>query len=312
MPETRKRLVIATRRSPLALWQAEHVRARLCRLYADLEVELLAMVTSGDRLLGAPLVAAGGKGLFVKELERALIDGRADLAVHSMKDVPVDLPPGLVIGAVLEREDPRDALVSPAGAELDALPPGAVLGTSSLRRQCQIRHRRPDLVVRMLRGNVGTRLGRLDAGEFDAVVLAAAGLKRLGLDTRPHRLLAPQVMLPAIAQGALGIEHREDDRRTRALVAGLDHGPTATCVAAERAFNRRLHGGCQVPIAGFAELDGDTLTLRGLVGRADGSELIEGRSAGPAADAEVIGTRLADELLARGAGALLAISGTAP
>lgn len=309
MPEIRKRLVIATRRSPLALWQAEHVRARLCRLQADLEVELLAMVTSGDRLLGAPLGGAGGKGLFVKELEQALLDGRADLAVHSMKDVPVDLPPGLVIGAVLAREDPRDALVSPAGADLDRLPPGAVLGTSSLRRQCQIRHRRPDLSVRVLRGNVGTRLARLDAGEFDAVVLAAAGLKRLGVDARPHRLLAPEVMLPAIGQGVLGIEHRADDRRTGALVAGLDHGPTASCIAAERAFNRRLHGGCHVPIAGFAELDGDTLTLRGLVGRVDGSELIEGRCAGPPADAEAIGRRLADDLLARGAGAILATAG---
>jgi len=299
-------LRIATRRSPLALWQAGHVQARLEALHPGLRVELVAMTTSGDRLLDAPLARAGGKGLFVKELEQALADGRADLAVHSMKDVPVELPPGFVIAAVLEREDPRDALVARTGAGLDALPAGARVGTSSLRRQCQLRHLRPDLQVLDLRGNVGTRLGRLDAGDLDAVVLAAAGLERLGLAARVCARLDPHTMLPAIGQGAIGIECRAEAAGVRRLVEGLEDPASARRIAAERAFNHRLHGGCQVPIAGYAELDGDTLTLRGLVGRVDGSELLSARAHSPAAGAEGLGTRLAEELLGRGAGAILA------
>ncbi|BCX88710.1 hydroxymethylbilane synthase [Methylomarinovum tepidoasis] len=296
---------IATRRSPLALWQAEHVAGLLRRHHPGLEVELVKMVTQGDRILDAPLAKVGGKGLFVKELEQGLLDGRADLAVHSMKDVPVELPPGLHIGAVLAREDPRDALVSLNFPDLEALPPDARVGTSSLRRQCQLRQRFPGWRIASLRGNVGTRLDKLAAGGFDAIVLAAAGLVRLGEEGRITQWLDPDLCLPAIGQGAIGIECRRDDARIHELIAPLHHADTAVCVAAERALNARLQGGCQVPIAGFAVLEGGRLWLRGRVGRPDGTLLLKAETEGAPSAAEALGTGLAETLLARGADAIL-------
>jgi len=297
---------IATRKSPLALWQAEYVKRELERHHPGLTVELLGMTTRGDRILDAPLAKVGGKGLFVKELEQAMYEGRADIAVHSMKDVPVDLPEGMILPVICEREDPRDAFVSAAYATLDALPQGARVGSSSLRRQCQLRERRPDLVLGDLRGNVQTRLGKLDAGEYDAIILATAGLLRLELEARIAERLPVEVSLPAIGQGAVGIECRADDAETLALLAPLHHPATATVVSAERAFNRRLEGGCQVPIAGHAVLEGDSLWLRGLVGSPDGTTVIRGEVRGAAADAERLGVSLAEDLLGRGAGAILA------
>ncbi|MDQ2695858.1 MAG: hydroxymethylbilane synthase [Pseudomonadota bacterium] len=302
IPDT---LRIATRKSPLALWQAGHVAGRLRRAHPGLNVELVGMTTRGDTLLDVPLAAVGGKGLFVKELERGLLEGRADIAAHSMKDVPAQLPPEFILPVVLEREDPRDAFVSPRFAHPDQLPPGARLGTASLRRQCQMLARYPHLQVLTLRGNVNTRLARLDAGDYDAVILAAAGLKRLDLAGRIACLLPPEVSLPAIGQGAIGIECRADDTRVLKLIRVLDHPPTHTRIAAERAMNARLQGGCQVPLAGYAELDGDTLHLRGLVGDPQGRQLIRGEVRGPAAAAERLGVALAEDLLARGADALL-------
>lgn len=299
-------LRIATRKSPLALWQAEHVRAELQRLHPGLVVELVTFTTQGDKILDTPLAKIGGKGLFVKELEVALLDGRADLAVHSMKDVPMEFPEGLGLVAIGEREDPRDAFVSSRYAGLDDLPAGAVVGTSSLRRQCQLRASRPDLVIRDLRGNVNTRLAKLDAGEYDALILASAGLKRLGFHDRIASEIPPERSLPAVGQGALGIEARLGDARVAALVAPLNHEPTAQRVRAERAMNRRLQGGCQVPIAGYAELEGDTLSLRALVGSVDGQEIIRDALQGPATAAEALGEALAERLLAAGAGRILA------
>lgn len=298
-------LRIATRKSPLALWQAEHIRAELQRLHPGLAVELVTFTTQGDKILDTPLAKIGGKGLFVKELEVALLDGRADLAVHSMKDVPMEFPDGLGLIAIGEREDPRDAFVSSRYASIDALPAGAVVGTSSLRRQCQLRHHRPDLVIRDLRGNVNTRLAKLDAGEYDALILASAGLKRLGFTDRIRSEIPPEYSLPAVGQGALGIEARSGDARVAALVAPLNHEDSAVRVRMERALNRRLQGGCQVPIAGYAELGGDELRLRALVGSVDGSEIIRDEIRGPRADAEQLGEALADRLLAAGAGRIL-------
>ncbi|HET8729775.1 MAG TPA: hydroxymethylbilane synthase [Moraxellaceae bacterium] len=299
-------LRIATRKSPLALWQAEHVRARLEQLHPGLRVELVTFTTQGDKILDTPLAKIGGKGLFVKELEVALLDGRADLAVHSMKDVPMAFPEGLGLVAIGEREDPRDAFVSNAHDSLDALPVGAVVGTSSLRRQCQLRAARPDLVIRDLRGNVNTRLAKLDAGEYDALILASAGLKRLGFHDRVRSEIPPERSLPAVGQGALGIEARLDDARVAALVAPLDHAQTALRVRAERAMNRRLEGGCQVPIAGYAELSGNELHLRALVGSVDGREILRDEIRGPAAQAEALGIALAERLLDAGAARILA------
>lgn len=296
---------IATRKSLLALWQAEFVKRELERHHPGLEVELLGMTTKGDRILDAPLAKVGGKGLFVKELEQAMYDGRADIAVHSMKDVPVELPAGMALPVICAREDPRDAFVSPRFADLDALPERARVGSSSLRRQCQVRARRPDLVVNDLRGNVQTRLGKLDAGEYDAIILATAGLLRLELEERIASRLPVEVSLPAIGQGAVGIECRADDTRLQELLAPLHHPETATVVAAERALNRRLEGGCQVPIAGYAVLEGDGLWLRALVGSPDGRTVIRGEVRGAPADAEALGTGLAEELLARGADRIL-------
>ncbi len=298
-------LRIETRRSPLAMWQAEHVAAALRQVHPGLEVELVGMSTQGDKILDTPLARIGGKGLFVKELEQGILDGRADIAVHSMKDVPVTLPEGLHLPVIMRREDPRDAFVSGVCASLDALPEGARVGTSSLRRQCQIAHRRPDLKIAALRGNVNTRLGKLDAGEFDAVILAAAGLKRLGFQKRITAYLTPEQSLPAIGQGAIGIECRVDDDRVNGLIGPLDHGTTAVCVQAERAMNHRLMGGCQVPVAGYAVLEGDVLSLRGLVGEPDGARILRGEELGSASQAEAIGERLAAGLLEQGADAIL-------
>ncbi len=298
-------LRIATRKSPLALWQAEHVRTRLQAVHPGLEVELVTMSTQGDRVLDSPLARIGGKGLFVKELEQGMLQGDADIAVHSMKDVPVGFPPGLGIGVILEREDPRDALVSNRFTSVDALPEGARVGTSSLRRQCQLRARRPDLEILDLRGNVGTRLSRLDNGDYDAIVLACAGLKRLGLEARISAALEPEQCLPAIAQGVIGIECRVDDARVQGLIAPLDHPATRLRTLAERAMNATLAGGCQAPVAGYAVLQGDRIELHGLVGWPDGSEVIRGHISGPAADAEHLGQELAEDLLARGARPIL-------
>ena len=298
-------LRIATRKSPLALWQAEHVAAALREAHPGLAVELLGMSTQGDKILDTPLAKIGGKGLFVKELEARMLDGGADIAVHSMKDVPVDLPEGLHLPVIMQREDPRDAFVSNHFASLGELPEGAVVGTSSLRRQCQLADRRPDLQIKSLRGNVNTRLRKLDEGEYDAIILACAGLKRLGFEARIASHLDPAFSLPAIGQGAVGIECRSDDPFINDLIAPLNHSATATRVLAERAMNNRLEGGCQVPIGGYAELDGGTLLLRGLVGRPDGSEMVRGEIAGRAEEAEFLGTTLADDLLSRGAREIL-------
>lgn len=301
-----KILRIATRKSALALWQAEYVKQQLEYHHPDIQVELVKMTSQGDRILDAPLAKIGGKGLFVKELENALLDGGADIAVHSMKDVPMDLPPGLGLGVICPREDPRDAFVSNHYAMLDELPEGAVVGTSSLRRQCQILAARPDLTIRFLRGNVNTRLAKLDDGQYDAIILAAAGLIRLALGDRIRAYLDTGLSLPAAGQGAVGIELRLDDEETRQLIAPLHDEPTAIRVGAERAMNRRLNGGCQVPIGGFAELDGDRLLLRGLVGSPDGKTIYRSEIECAAGDYESAGIRVAELLLAQGADKILA------
>ena len=294
---------IATRKSPLALWQAEHVAARLIAAHPGLSVRLLPMVTEGDRIQGS-LASVGGKGLFIKELETAILDGRADIAVHSMKDLPAELPQGLVIGAALERADPRDAFVSARHATFAALPRGASVGTSSLRRQSQLHHARPDLAIRMLRGNVETRIRKLDSGEFDAIVLATAGLERLGLAAHIRERLSPDQMLPAVGQGVIGIECR-DDADTRALLRPLEHAPTHTRLDAERAFSARLGGSCQSPIAAYAEFADGRLGLRGFVGSPDGKTIFADSTEGAASDAVSLGTELAERVLAAGAEALL-------
>lgn len=296
---------IATRQSPLALWQAHYVKQRLEAYHPRLVVTLVPMVTRGDIILDTPLAKVGGKGLFVKELELALLEKRADIAVHSMKDVPIAFPTGLGLTTICERADPRDAFVSSRYASLDELPAGSVVGTSSLRRQCQIAARRPDLIIRSLRGNVGTRLGKLDNGDYDAIILAAAGLQRLEMHGRIRGFLPPEVSLPAVGQGAVGIECRLDDTYTRAMLAPLNHTDTEVCVRAERAMNTRLEGGCQVPIGSYAELVDDGLWLRALVGAPDGSQIIYGERRGAASDAELMGISLAEELLANGARAIL-------
>ncbi|MBV7482470.1 hydroxymethylbilane synthase [Bordetella sp. BOR01] len=301
-----QRLVIATRASRLALWQAEHVRDRLRALYPDCAVELLTLTTRGDQILDRTLSKVGGKGLFVKELETALLDGRADLAVHSLKDVPVDLQAPFELCATLERADPRDALVSNQYAVLADLPAGAVVGTSSLRRESQIRQRYPHLSVKPLRGNLDTRLGKLDRGDYAAIVLAAAGLQRLGLAERIRSLLEPEDCLPAAGQGALGIEIRNDRNDLRNWLAPLACARTTACVVAERAVSRALGGSCQVPLAAYAQLDGDTLTLRALVASPDGTRMIRCQHAGPAEQALAIGQAAAQDLLSNGADAILA------
>jgi hydroxymethylbilane synthase len=299
-------LRIATRGSPLALWQARHVATRLEALHSGLTVSLVTMKTRGDKLLDAPLAKVGGKGLFVKELEAGLLDGRADLAVHSLKDVPVEFPPGLELTLVMEREDPRDAFVSNNYQALAEMPDGSLIGTSSLRRQTQIREAYPHLEVDWLRGNVNTRLAKLDAGEFDAIILASAGLQRLGMEDRIRAPLQPEECLPAIGQGVLGIEIRSDDEAVRELIAPLAHADTALRITAERALNATLNGGCQVPIAGYALLEGDQIYLRGLVGEPDGSKILRAEIRGNSNQAHALGVELAQQLLAQGAGDILA------
>lgn len=296
---------IATRKSPLALWQAEFVKAELEKFHPGLQVELVKMTTQGDKILDAPLAKVGGKGLFVKELENGMLEGTADIAVHSMKDVPVEFPEGLHLAVICEREDPRDAFVSNRFASFAELPHGARVGTSSMRRQAQIMARRPDIQILMLRGNVNTRLAKLDAGEYDAIVLAAAGLKRLGFDERIREFINPLDSLPAIGQGAVGIECRVNDPWINELIKPLNHEATAIRVRAERAMNHRLQGGCQVPIGGYAELDYGVIVLRGLVGRPDGTKIVRGDISGKPEDAEELGVVLADDLLSRGAKEIL-------
>ncbi len=303
---TNKIVRIATRKSPLAMWQAEFVRDALIKLHPDLQIELVKMSTQGDKILDTPLAKVGGKGLFVKELEQGMLAGDADIAVHSMKDVPVEFPEGLHLPVVCKREDPRDAFVSNDYQSIDDLPQGAKVGTSSLRRECQLRTYRPDLEVLPLRGNVNTRLAKLDAGNYDAIILATAGLKRLGFDDRIKSRLAPEQSLPAIGQGAVGIETRVDDEEINALIAPLRCPETWIVVSAERALNKRLAGGCQVPIAGYALLENDEIWLRGLVGRPDGSEMLRAEVKGKAEDAESLGVALAEGLLAQGADKILA------
>jgi len=296
---------IATRKSALALWQAEHVKARLEQAHPGLKVSLVPMVSRGDKLLDAPLAKIGGKGLFVKELETALLENQADIAVHSMKDVPMDFPEGLGLYCICEREDPRDAFVSNTYASLDALPAGSVVGTSSLRRPAQLLARRPDLKIQFLRGNVNTRLAKLDAGDYDAIILAAAGLIRLGFEDRIRASISPEDSLPAGGQGAVGIECRSVDSEIHALLAPLHHRDTALRVTAERALNKHLNGGCQVPIACYALLEGDQLWLRGLVGQPDGTQLLRAEQRASTADAEQLGVQVAEALLAQGAAAIL-------
>lgn len=303
MPITRIR--IATRESALALWQANYVKDRLQQQHPELQIELLPLTSRGDQLLDIPLTKVGGKGLFVKELELAMLDGRADIAVHSMKDVPMEFPDGLHLPVICEREDPRDAFVSNHYAAIDEMPQGALVGTSSLRRQCQLLARRPDLEVKFLRGNVHTRLGKLDAGDFDAIILASAGLLRLEMRERIRSFLTPEILLPAGGQGAVGIECRRD-AELEVLLRPLHCEATAARLAAERAVVKRLNGGCQIPIGCYAELQGDQLWLRGLVGSPDGRTLLRAEQRGAAADGEAMGTALADELLAAGADKILA------
>lgn len=299
-------LRIATRQSPLAMWQAEYIQSRLQKQYPELTVELVTFTTKGDKILDTPLAKIGGKGLFVKELEVAMLNGDADIAVHSMKDVPMEFPPGLALGVICQRENPQDAFVSNHYHSLDELPAGAVVGTSSLRRQCQIQQQRPDLVIKSLRGNVQTRLGKLDTSEYDAIILAAAGLIRMGMNDRISAFIPVGHSLPAGGQGALGIEWRNDDSHTHQLLSFLNHDDTSACVRAERALNRRLQGGCQVPIAAYAQISHDQLTLQGLVGSLDGKKILRTQQSGLVKDAEHIGIQGAEELLSQGAGEILA------
>lgn len=296
---------IATRKSKLALWQAEHIQQRLEELHPGLTVELLPMSTKGDVILDTPLAKIGGKGLFVKELEVAMLEGRADIAVHSMKDLPVEFPDGLELHTICEREDPRDAFVSGKYNNLDEMPEGAVVGTCSLRRRCQVMEQFPHLAIKDLRGNVQTRLRKLDDGEFDAIILAASGLIRLDLGDRITSFIPVEQSLPANGQGALGIECRSDDEAMKQLLQPLQCEETRIRVLAERAMNRRLEGGCQVPIGAYAELSDDHIYLRGLVGAPDGKQVLRDEIEGPAAEAEALGKELAERLLAKGAGDIL-------
>nr|WP_221075261.1 hydroxymethylbilane synthase [Agarivorans aestuarii] len=296
---------IATRKSPLAMWQAYFVKAELERHHPSIEVELLPMSTKGDKILDTPLAKIGGKGLFIKELEVAMLEGLADIAVHSMKDVPMEFPEGLGLHCICQREDPRDAFVSNNYQNLADLPKGAVVGTSSLRRQCQLKAQRPDIQIKDLRGNVNTRLAKLDAGEYDAIILASAGLLRLEMQDRIKAYIEPEQILPAGGQGAVGIECRSDDQALLALLAPLNHSATAVRVTAERAMNRRLEGGCQVPIGCYAELKDDQLFVRGLVGAVDGSTVIEKHITGSSQQAEQLGLQLAEQLLDAGAEPIL-------
>ena len=297
---------IATRKSSLALWQAEHVGEQLRKFHAGLDVELVPMSTQGDKLLDAPLAKVGGKALFIKELEHALLAGDADIAVHSLKDVPVEIPPGLALPVFLARGDARDGLVCNDHDSLAALPPGARVGTSSLRRKCQLLSARRDLDVVPVRGGVQTRLAKLDDGDFDALILAVAGLQRLGMSERVRQVLEPEVILPAVGQGVLAIECRDGDTRIETIIAVLNDADTAARVSAERAMNATLGGGCQVPIAGFAELDGEELVLRALVASIDGRTVLRAEGRVPREQALQLGRSVAEDLLSKGAGRILA------
>ena len=305
----KKKIVIATRKSELAMWQARHAESLLRKAHPGLEVELSPMVTRGDIILDQPLARIGGKGLFLKELEKALLDGAADIAVHSMKDVPVEQVPGLDVDVLLARANPFDALLSRAGESLDALPPGARVGTSSLRRQCQLRALRPDLEVRDLRGNVNTRVRKLQEGEYDAIVLACAGLERLGMGALITEVLAPPRWLPAGTQGTIGIQHRSGDDAVAALIRPLADAETTLRTRAERRVATLLEGSCQVPLAVFAELDGAELRVSGMVGTPDGQNVLRAARAGPAADPEGLATGVAEALLEQGAGDIIAALG---
>ena len=300
---------IATRQSPLALWQAEDVAKRLRDAHPGLQVELVKMVTRGDKILDSPLAKIGGKGLFVKELEAGMLQGSADIAVHSMKDVPMEFPKGLKLSSILQREEPTDAFVSNHFSSLSSMPAGSIVGTSSLRRQCQIQARFPELKINFLRGNVNTRLRKLDEGEYDAIILASAGLLRLGFAERITARMSPEDSLPAAGQGAVGIECRSNDAEMDALLAPLNDADTATRVCAERAMNTHLNGGCQVPIAGYSTLEGDQLWIRGLVGQPDGSAIIRAQARGHRDSAEQLGIQVAQDLLAQGADHILASIG---
>lgn len=303
---TPKKLVIASRESALAMWQAEHIRDRLRALYPETEVSILGMTTQGDQILDVSLSKIGGKGLFVKELEVALEEGRADIAVHSLKDVPMRLPEGFMLACIGKREDPRDAFVSNDYANLEALPPGSVVGTSSLRRESQLRARFPHLKIEPLRGNVQTRLRKLDEGQYAAIILAAAGLKRLGLGERIRDLISSENSLPAVGQGALGIECRADRSDLEALLRPLHDAETAACVLAERAMSRALAGSCQVPLGGFAEANGKQLRMRGFVASPDGKRMLRAEQMGSVDAPEALGDAVAAALLAQGAGEILA------
>ncbi len=297
---------IATRKSPLALWQANFVKQQLATIHKDLNVELIPMVTKGDVLLDSPLSKIGGKGLFVKQLEQAILDNTADIAVHSIKDIPAQFPEGLTLATICQRDDVRDALISNQYQSLNDLPQGAIVGTSSLRRQCQLRAQYSHLTIKDLRGNVGTRLTKLDNQEYDAIILASVGLKRLGLQERIKQYIETDLILPAVGQGAIGIEARSSDDTILKLLAPLDDKNSRICIQAERAMNRALQGGCQVPIACYSQLNHDSLTLNGLVGSIDGSKIIKVTLIGPADQPEALGQQLAKELLAKGADKILA------
>ena len=303
---TPKKLVIASRESMLAMWQAEHIKGRLKALYPDCEVEILGMTTRGDQILDRTLSKIGGKGLFIKELEQALQDGRADLAVHSIKDVPMELPEGFALAAIGERASPFDAFVSNQYARLEEMPEGSIVGTSSLRREAQLRAKFPHLTIQPLRGNVQTRLSKLDNGDYDAVILAAAGLQRLGLDGRIREILSPADSLPAAGQGALGIEIAARRTDLADILRPLNHEETAACVTAERALARALGGSCQVPLAAYCVMEDGLLTLNGLVGHPDGSVIIEASAQAPAAYADALGRAVAKRLADDGAEELIA------
>ncbi|MDT8282921.1 MAG: hydroxymethylbilane synthase [Gammaproteobacteria bacterium] len=298
-------LRIATRKSPLAMWQAEHVKTCLEQAHEGLKVELITFTTKGDKILDTPLSKIGGKGLFVKELETALLEGKADIAAHSIKDVPMNFPQGLFLSTILEREEACDAFVSNQFSSIQSLPEGSVVGTCSLRRKSQLLSKRPDLIIKDLRGNVNSRLEKLDNGDYDAIVLACAGLVRLDMADRIKQRISSSWILPAVGQGAVGLEAREGDEETLNLITVLNHADTADRVIAERALNKRLEGGCQVPIASYAMLDGDTLHLQALVGEPDGSKVVQGDISGHRSEGEQLGIKLADDLLSRGAKEIL-------
>ena len=300
-----KKIRIATRKSPLALWQAEHVKARLMQNHPGLEIELVTMQTQGDRILDTPLSMVGGKGLFIKELEQALYDHKADIAVHSMKDVTVDMPEGLLLPVILKRENPLDVFISTKYKNINDLPDGAIVGTSSLRRQCQIKAWRADLNIKVLRGNIGTRLKKLDDGEYDAIILAAAGVIRLGLEDRISEMISTDIILPAIGQGAIGIQLRADDHEVLEKICSLNDEITQQQVETERIVSRHLFGGCQLPLAAHAEIDGECITVRGMVGRVDGSEIIQDTVSGSLQERDALGLQLAENLLEKGADKIL-------